>query len=86
MFGATRLKDWISKICSNKKSGPFLTGSSTTYTNNQPQVRLFDKGVPGNALSGSKTSYVDNRPAVRQKDKVFCGKIVTSSNNIFIGD
>lgn len=86
MFGATRLRDWVTKICSNKKSGPFITGSSTTYINNRPQVRRFDKSIPGVALTGSKSTYVDNRPAVRQKDKVFCGKILTSSNNIFIGD
>jgi uncharacterized Zn-binding protein involved in type VI secretion len=86
MLGATRLRDWVKKICSNKESGPFFTGSSTTFINNRPQVRVLDKGIPGVALTGSKSSFVDNRPAVRQKDKVSCGRIMTSSTDTFIGD
>lgn len=85
MLGATRLKDWVQKICSHKTSGPFITGSSRSFINNRPQVRVADISIPGRALTGSKTTFVDNRPAVRQKDKVACGRIVTSSSNTFIG-
>lgn len=84
MFGATRLGDFVMSTCKGKKPGPFITGSKTTYVDNRPSVRVFDKSIPGIAITGSKTTYIDNRPAVRQKDLVKCGRIMTSSKTTLI--
>jgi uncharacterized Zn-binding protein involved in type VI secretion len=86
MFPAIRLGDRVLKKCPFKKSGPFLTGSKTTFVNGRPQVRVGDKAVPGVAVTGSKTTFVDNRPAVHLRSKVICGIILgPGSSNTFIG-
>ena len=84
MLGAVRIGDKVKSICRGRPSGPFLTGSKTTFIDNRGAVRVGDKSLPGIALTGSKTTFIDNRPAVRMKDKVKCGIIKTSSKTTII--
>jgi len=84
MFGAVRVGDKVKSTCKGKPSGPFISGSKTTFIDNRCAVRVGDKSLPGRALTGSKTTFIDNRPAVRMKDKVKCGIIKTSSKTTII--
>ena len=81
---ATRVGDFVQSTCTGVPSGPFLSGSPNTFTNNRPQVRVGDRAVPGIAITGSRTRFTNNRPTVRITDKVVCGIIVQSSSNTFI--
>lgn len=85
MVLATRLGDNVLDLCPDPTiPGPFFTGSTDTFTNNRPQVRLGDTSVPGIAITGSTKRFTNNRPTVRITDKVVCGQIVNSSFNTFI--
>ena len=87
MVMATRLGDFVAYICPTPpppRPGPFFQGSSDTFTNNRPQVRLADNSVPGPAITGSTKRFTNNRPTVRITDKVVCGQITNSSFNTFI--
>lgn len=84
MLGAVRVGDKVISTCKGKPSGPFISGSKTTFIDNRSAVRVGDKSLPGVALTGSKTTFIDNRPAVRIKDKVKCGIIKTCSKTTII--
>ena len=79
MLGATRVGDFVVSTCPNVPSGPFISGSFTTFIDGRPAIRLGDPAVPGIALTGSTKTFIDGRPAVRMVDAVFCGRITTSS-------
>lgn len=82
---ATRLGDFVQKICPDPiQSGPFIKGSTNTFTNNRPQIRMTDLSIPGIAISGSTKRFTNNLPTVRRNDRVFCGIITTSSTDTFI--
>lgn len=81
---AVRVGDFVKSTCENIPSGPFIEGSTNTFVNGRPQVRVGDKAVPGIAITGSRGRFVNGRPAVRRRDKVVCGIIMQSSRNTFI--
>lgn len=86
MFGysAVRLGDFVKSICL-KPSGPFIKGSSKTFVDGRPAIRLGDKAIPGVAVTGSSKTLIDGRPAVRQIDRVICGIITSASSKTYIG-
>jgi uncharacterized Zn-binding protein involved in type VI secretion len=79
-----RLGDKVLSICL-KPSGPFIKGSSRTFIDARPAIRLGDLSIPGIAITGSSKTLIDGRPAVRQIDRVFCGVIISASSKTYIG-
>lgn len=84
MYPAIRLGDMVADTCKNSP-GPFFRGSTSSFVDGRPAIRLGDPAPPGAAISGSSTVFVDGRPAVRFIDKVFCGIITTGSTSTFYG-
>lgn len=83
---ATRMGDNVIDICPKPPPtpGPFYEGSSDTFTNNKPQVRMGDSSVPGKSIMGSMKRFTNNKPTTRIIDPVVCGVTVESSFNTFI--
>lgn len=83
---ATRLGDFVSDICPGPPSqpGPFIQGSTDTFTNNRPQVRMTDISLPGPSIGGSRSRFTNNKPTTRIIDPVVCGITMISSFDTFI--
>lgn len=86
MFPANRVTDFVLSTClPTPPSGPFTKGSTDTFVDNLPAIRLSDPAIPGLAISGSTTVFINNLPAVRLIDKVSCGIITQGSTTTFYG-
>ena len=85
MFGANRLGDRVLSTCNGVPPGPFYKGSTDTFIDNLPAIRLGDPAVPGVAIKGSTTVFINNLPAVRIVDLVSCGVIAQCSTTTFYG-
>lgn len=83
---ALRVTDRVISKCKKPPPGVYVRGSTNSFVNARPQIRMFDKPKPGPGplLSGSNKSFINSKPAGRVKDKVFCGKNISGSNNTFI--
>ena len=85
MVMATRMGDNVLDVCPDPTTpGPFYEGSTDTFTNNRPQVRMGDSSVPGKSIMGSMKRFTNNKPTTRITDPVLCGVTVQSSFNTFI--
>lgn len=87
MVMATRMGDQVIDFCtsgSHPRPGPFLEGSTNTFTNNKPQVRMTDNSLPGISLKGSMKRFTNNKPTTRIIDPVVCGQTIEGSFNTFI--
>lgn len=81
---ATRMGDFVIETCKKGPDGPFIQGSTNTFTNNKPQVRMGDKSIPGISLGGSRRRFTNNKPTTRIIDRVVCGQTIQGSLNTFI--
>jgi len=85
MVMATRMGDQVIDTCPNPFTpGPFYEGSTNTFTNNRPQVRMLDNCVPGKSIGGSSSRFTNNKPTTRIIDPVLCGVTIQSSFDTFI--
>ena len=84
MMPACRVGDLVTDVCKTTP-GLFTKGSTSTFVDGRPAIRLGDTATPGVATTGSTNVFVDSRPGVRIIDTVFCGIITTGSSSTFYG-
>jgi len=84
--------------CPHPVTGPATQGSSTVIINNQPALRVGDRGSHAaccgsntwTAAQGSGSVLIDGKPAFRQSDmSQHCGgsgKLMQGSTDVLVGD
>jgi uncharacterized Zn-binding protein involved in type VI secretion len=84
--------------CPHPVIGPAIQGSPDVLVNNQPALRVGDKGIHApccganmwTAVKGSATVFINNMPAHRMgDDDQHCGgmgKLIEGSSDVFVGD
>ncbi len=83
--------------CPHPGIGPAIAGSTTTFVNNRPALRIDDPGIHAaccgtnmwNAKEGSATVFIDNKPAHRMGDQTkHCGgmgQLIEGSPTVIVG-